>query len=132
MSWGLGRGCGPHLHWNCAALLLGGSGQGFGQGHSRLRALLLPFLPGFAVTLSLPTHTGHFALGCMGHIVGDLIQTLRLAVKKGTDHSLRTRKQEDGKVQIMVQDRLEQKSQLCHDSHASLNKRGQSKKCCIL
>lgn len=35
--------------------------------------------------LPLPTHPGHFALCCVGHIVRDLIEALRLAVKKGTD-----------------------------------------------
>ena len=83
---------GSHLHRDCAALLLGGSGKGSGQGHSRrsqgLRALLLAFLPGFAATLPLPTHTGHFALSCVGHIVGDLIEALRLAVRKATGKHL--------------------------------------------
>ena len=102
---GSGRRRGSHLHRDRAALLLRGSGEGSGQGHSCLSqglgALLLAFPPGFAATLPLPTHAGHLALGRVGHIIGDLIKTLGLAVSKGTQtRILSVRGQGDRTAQV--------------------------------
>lgn len=51
------------------------------------------------MTLSLPAHTGHFAFSCVGHIVGDLVKALRLAVRKGADPHFERRKARRGTVE---------------------------------